>query len=190
MSKRLSIYLSGLLRHHPERAGLDMDTQGWVSVEQLIHGVNAAGRYTLTLPQLQQLVAEDEKGRYRFSEDGLRIRACQGHSIPWVQPITVQMEPPEFLYHGTTARALELIRADGAIRKMKRHAVHLQAAEAKAWQSARRWRGQNPVVLKVAAGALHKEGMTFGRADNEVWCAEQIPFEAVCEVLYAPTAEN
>ena len=34
----LSKYLCLLLRHQPEKAGLDMDKHGWVSAEQLIVG--------------------------------------------------------------------------------------------------------------------------------------------------------
>ena len=30
--REVSVYLSFLLRHHPETAGLDMDRHGWVSV--------------------------------------------------------------------------------------------------------------------------------------------------------------
>ena len=36
----LSKYLCLLLRHQPAKAELDMDEHGWVSVEQLINGVN------------------------------------------------------------------------------------------------------------------------------------------------------
>ena len=32
--REVSVYLSFLLRHHPETAGLDMDRHGWVSVAQ------------------------------------------------------------------------------------------------------------------------------------------------------------
>ena len=60
---KLSIYLCRLLRHAPEDAGLDMDVHGWVSTQQLIDNVNKAGRYRLTMPQLEQLVATDNKGR-------------------------------------------------------------------------------------------------------------------------------
>ena len=34
--REVSVYLSFLLRHHPEAAGLDMDRHGWVSVVQLL----------------------------------------------------------------------------------------------------------------------------------------------------------
>lgn len=93
-------------------------------------------------------IAEDNKGRYRFDEKHEKIKCCQGHSVPWVEPELEYCEPPEFLYHGTTTKALEAIEESGAIKKMKRHAVHMQADISKAWQSAERWH-KTPVVLKI-----------------------------------------
>ena len=62
----LSKYLCLLLRHQPEKAELDMDEHGWVSVEQLIVGVNRHSSYKLDRELLEQIVAEDNKGRYRY----------------------------------------------------------------------------------------------------------------------------
>ena len=180
---KFSIYLSFLLRHHPDEAGLDMDTQGWVSVDQLITNIHAKGRYQIDLPTLQQIVATDRKGRYRFSEDGTQIKACQGHSIPWVTPTLTYTQPPQYLYHGTTTTALEKIQASGAISKMNRHAVHMQAVPKKAWQSATRWK-LRPVILKIDAAAMAADGHVFGVTENEVWCTEVVPVEYIAEVLY------
>ncbi len=181
--KNISVYLCYLLRHHPEAVSLDMDRHGWVDTAQLIDHVNAAGKYTLTLPQLKQIAAEDEKGRYRFNEDCSRIKACQGHSIPWVQPELTESEPPELLYHGTTVSAWQKIQKSGFISRQKRHAVHMQAEPEKAWQSARRWRRQEPVVLKIAAGRMSQDGIRFGVSDNGVWCTEQVDVKYICDVL-------
>ena len=41
------MYLSYLLRHHPEDIGLDMDERGWVSVEQLIEKINSGEKYKI-----------------------------------------------------------------------------------------------------------------------------------------------
>ena len=148
MSKeKTSIHLSYLLRHAPEAAELDMDRHGWVSVSQLISNVNASGKAKLTTEMLQEIVATDNKGRYRFSADGKRIKACQGHSIPWVEPELEARTPREYLYHGTTTEALQDIMKSGAILKMSRHAVHMQADINKAWQSAERRKNKTPVVL-------------------------------------------
>ena len=84
---KLSIYLCRLLRHAPEDAGLDMDRHGWVSTAQLIENVNKAGRYRLTMPQLEQLVAADNKGRYRFSPDKSRMPAR-------MPPLRTRLPPP------------------------------------------------------------------------------------------------
>lgn len=179
-----SIYLSYLLRHNPSDANLDMDKHGWVSVAQLIENISAKGRFVITLDDLKQAVETDSKGRYRISPDGLRIKACQGHSIQWVEPELEIMEPPEYLYHGTTSEALKAIMACGAILRMERHAVHMQADVEKAWKSAKRWKGKNPVVIKIAASNLAKTGVTFGKSENDVWCCTRVPTSYIAEILY------
>ena len=156
--KRLSMYLSYFLRHRPEAAGLQMDEQGWVDVEELINGVNKKGGFTLDRMKLDEIVKGDSKGRYRYSEDGSRIKACQGHSIPWVKPELQFMNPPRYLYHGTTTDAVIQIMRSGKISKMNRHAVHMQEDQKEAWQSAVRWR-KTPVVLKIDAQSMNLAGV-------------------------------
>lgn len=179
---KLSVYISYLLRHQPEAIGLAMDTHGWVSVAELIEKINAAGRYHITESVLDEIVRTDNKGRFRYSEDGTKIKACQGHSISWVKPELTIGQPPEYLYHGTTEENWQKIRESGAIHRMNRHAVHMQAEEAKAWQSARRWH-RTPVVLKIDAAAMYADGTEFGVSDNGVWCTEAVPTKYMLEVL-------
>lgn len=184
-TEHLPIFLSYLLRHAPQEAGLDMDSHGWVSATQLIQRINATGRYQLDREILEKIVATDDKGRFRFSEDGQKIKACQGHSIPWVYPELEFLPPPQFLYHGTTTAAMEKILESGEIKKMSRHAVHLQADVRKAWQSAARWKGKIPVVLKIDATALADTGAEFGKAENGVWCCEAVPVGYIVERIYS-----
>lgn len=184
--RKLSVYLCMLLRHDPGAAGLDMDVHGWVSVDQLIRGVNENSRFRLDRSLLEAIVADDSKGRYRFSEDGSRIKCCQGHSVEWVIPELTYKAPPEMLYHGTTTEAREKILASGEISRMKRHAVHMQADFAKAWQSAARWHGKTPVVLVIDAAAMAADGFTFGVSENGVWCTERVPRNYIRECLYEP----
>ena len=189
MSKqKTSVHLSYLLRHAPEAAELDMDRHGWVSVSQLISNVNASGKAKLTTELLQEIVATDNKGRYRFSPDGKRIKACQGHSIPWVEPELEVRTPPEYLYHGTTTEALQDIMKSGAILRMSRHAVHMQADINKAWQSAERRKNKTPVVLRIAAGRMSENGFNFSISENDVWFCERVPTEYIDVFLY--TKEN
>lgn len=178
----LSVYLSYLLRHDPDDAGLYMDIHGWVDVQELIDGVNARGKYKISRAILEAIVASDEKGRYRISDDGKRIKACQGHSLEWIELELTYCEPPEYLYHGTTSDALERILQSGAISKMKRHAVHMQENMNMAWRSARRWH-RTPVLLKIDAKRMHEDGYQFGVSENRVWCAESVPTAYIYEII-------
>ena len=168
----LSVYISYLLRHQPEVIDLAMDSHGWVLVAELIEKINGAGRYHITESILDEIVREDS----------MRIKACQGHSISWVEPELAIGQPPEYLYHGTTEENWKKIRESGAIHRMSRHAVHMQAEEVMAWQSAKRWHS-TPVVLKIDATAMYTDGMVFGVSDNGVWCVEQVPTRYIVSVL-------
>ncbi len=167
---RLSKFLSLVLRHQPEKAGLTLDASGWVEVEALLRGCNAAG-VSLTRPLLERLVAESDKQRFAFSEDRQRIRANQGHSVDVdlaYEPVT----PPDILYHGTADRFLDSIRTRGLVRG-NRHHVHLSADYAVAVEVGRRH--GRPVVFDVAAERMHADGHRFFRSANGVWLTEQVP---------------
>ena len=177
-----SVYIAYLLRHAPDSLSLAMDAHGWVSVEELLARICAGGKYRISREVLDEIVRTDNKGRFRYNDDGTKIKACQGHSISWVEPELAIGQPPEYLYHGTTEESWQKIRESGAIHKMGRHAVHMQAVEAKAWQSAKRWH-RTPVVLKINAAAMDADGFVFGVSDNGVWCTESVPAGYIIAVL-------
>lgn len=181
---KLSIYLSFLLRHNPDSLHLSMDKHGFVNIEELINAINKDGQYAITKELLGRIVAEDNKGRYRYNADGTKVKACQGHSIPWVEPELKILDPPSVLYHGTTVSAYNGILSSGAILKMKRHAVHLHANLSEAWDSARRWK-KPCVVLKIDSARMFSEGHLFCVSDNMVWLTESVPVKYICGVLHA-----
>lgn len=182
-NQKLSVFLSLLLRHKPEEVELIMDKHGWVSVNQLITNINKQGKYYINFEMLEDIVNSDNKGRYRFNDNKTKIKACQGHSIDWVEPELSIERPPDYIYHGTNTDAMRLIEKSGFISKMKRHAVHTQADESKAWQSAERWH-RTAVVLKINAAQMYKDGFVFGRSDNDVWCVESIPTKYIEERIF------
>lgn len=182
MMNHFGRYLCYLLRHHPEDAKLDMDIHGYVNIEQLIDHINQYSQYHIDKAFLYQVVDTDCKKRYKIKENQW-IKACQGHSIPWVIPELTYQDPPFFVYHGTTLQAWQKIQDSGYISKCKRHAVHTQKDILKAWTSAKRWRHEIPVVLKIDAMKMKYDGYQWGVSDNDVWCVEKVPVKYIIEVI-------
>jgi len=167
---RASKFLSLILRHEPERVGLKLGDAGWVGVDELLQAVNSHG-VSLTLDELKHIVATSDKKRFAFSEDGLRIRASQGHSVE-VDLEYPPQTPPELLYHGTATRFLDDIRQNG-LKKMQRHDVHLSAETKVTLQVG--GRHGKPVLLTIRAGDMHRAGFVFRCSANGVWLVDHVP---------------
>ncbi|MBK1828190.1 RNA 2'-phosphotransferase [Haloferula rosea] len=166
---RLSKLLSLVLRHDPEHLGLQLDSGGWVDVDELLARLST-GSGEVTREHLEMVVSENNKQRFAFSGDGQRIRANQGHSIRVDLGLTPQ-EPPEILYHGTATRFLDSIREKGVIPGSRQH-VHLSQDEPTAVAVGRRH--GKPVVLVVRSGEMHREGLSFFLSKNGVWLTDRV----------------
>ncbi len=167
--EKCSKYLSLLLRHHPEVAGITLDEHGWADVWELLWGINKT--QLLTMEELEEIVATDEKQRYSFNEDKTLIRANQGHSIP-VDVELEQVEPPRILWHGTGEKYTESIDQMGLISKSRLY-VHLSGDR----ETARTvgTRHGKPVIYEVDAGRMAAEGYVFYRSVNGVWLTKVVP---------------
>ena len=168
MSKALnevSKFLSYILRHEPQEIGLVLDSEGWAEIDELISCANKSGK-TIDRDLIQQVVDTSDKKRFSISEDGLRIRAAQGHSVSGVAIAYPEKTPPEFLYHGTATRFLESIEKEG-LKPQERQHVHLSEDEQTASAVGKRY--GKPIVLKIKALQMHKQGFTFLQAENGVW---------------------
>lgn len=171
-STKASRLLSFVLRHKPEDFGIELEGQGWTDVEALLVAFNQRG-IALTRPLLDNIVAQDGKGRYSYSEDGHRIRANQGHSTRAVQLEFTAAEPPSKLYHGTTEAALAQILLDGLL-PMSRQLVHLSASRDTAAQVAHRRKGPH-VILEIDTRAMEADGLQFFLSTNNVWLVRAVP---------------
>ncbi|MBK3529426.1 RNA 2'-phosphotransferase [Streptomyces rubiginosohelvolus] len=175
---KVSKYLSKHLRHQPERIGITLDENGWVGVETLLSAAALHG-FAISRAELDHVVTVNDKRRFTVESggaagvDGDRIRANQGHTVA-VDLDLPPAEPPAYLYHGTVARVMDAIRAEG-LRPMARHHVHLSPDRETATRvGARRGR---PLVLTVDAGAMHRAGHVFRVSANGVWLADAVPPE-------------
>ena len=165
-----SRFLSLILRHQPEVAQISLNEEGWVEATVLLAGCAQAGR-PITKADLVEMVATNPKRRFEFSEDGLRIRACHGHSVP-VELGLSPRRPPAELFHGTAYHKLGSILSDGLL-PLTRQYVHLSDTVETALAVGRR-HGQ-PVVLRVASEQLYRDGFELYRSTNGVWLTEFVP---------------
>lgn len=170
-----SKFLSYVLRHEPQAIGLQLDSEGWADIDALIAGAAKDGR-ALNIALIQAVVSSSDKKRFSISDDGLRIRAVQGHSAASVNLQYVEKEPPEFLYHGTATRFLESIWQRGLIAG-SRHHVHLSQDIPTAIAVGQRY-GQ-PVVLKIEALRMCQHGFKFFQAENDVWLTNHVPMSFI-----------
>ncbi len=164
----VSKFLSLVLRHRPEAAGVTLDREGWVRIDDLLAGCAAHG-IAITRLELLDIVRGSDK--QRFAVDRERIRANQGHSVA-VELGLPPSVPPVTLFHGTVARFIASIRREGLLPGSRTH-VHLSPDPETARRVAVR-RGQ-PVVLVVDAGAMTAAGLPFYRSENGVWLTERVP---------------
>ncbi|TWU18631.1 RNA 2'-phosphotransferase [Allorhodopirellula heiligendammensis] len=168
-----SKFLSLILRHQPEVVGLKLDDEGWLDIAQVVDAANQHGKQ-LSLELLHEVVATNDKKRFALSEDGLRIRASQGHSVAGVDLKLAETTPPATLYHGTVAAFIECIRSTGLEKRSRNH-VHLSTDEETATKVGSR-RGK-PIILRVDAAAMHRDGHLFYLSANGVWLVDAVPVE-------------
>lgn len=166
----ISKFLSLVLRHKPEEIGLVLDTNGWANIDELILLAGHKGM-SLTRAMIETIVAESDKQRFAISEDGVRIRANQGHSVDISLGLKPQV-PPELLFHGTATRFLVSIRARGLHAASRQH-VHLSQDRDTAEKVGSRH--GKPVVLVVESGKMARDGHLFFKSDNGVWLTAAVP---------------
>lgn len=165
---RISKFLSLVLRHKPEAAKIELDTNGWVDITVLLNACRDVGT-PITRDQFDEIVATNEKKR--FTVKGNSVRAAQGHSVN-VNLGYKAVEPPEILYHGTAMQFVDAIKREG-LKPQKRQHVHLSSNTETASSVGKR-RGE-AVILIVKAKEAHIAGISFYTADNGVWLADAIP---------------
>lgn len=136
--------------------------------------MNECGR-PLTRETLQIIIDTNDKRRFALSVDGLRIRAHQGHSLD-IDLALEPREPPDVLYHGTCTRYLDSIRREGLLRGSRTH-VHLSWDRESAVRVGQRH--GRPVVLGVAASAMHQRRFNFYLSENGVWLTEWVPVDFI-----------
>lgn len=176
---KVSKFISLVLRHKPEEAGITLDEHGWADTELLVD--HLAARYPgFTFAMLEEIVRTDDKQRYSFTDDRTQIRANQGHSITvdlGLEPV----EPPEYLYHGTATKFKDDILKDGLIPKSRQY-VHLSDDIETAIKVGERH--GKPVVFAIDSGDMYRDGFKFYKSVNGVWLTDRVPDDYLGELIF------
>src|SRR3989449_10262471 len=104
--------MAGVLRHFPERYGLEMDANGWVDLRDFITALSIRNkRFRFLKPNhILGLIQTDPKGRYEFREG--RIRATYGHSLDVDLDLPTD-NIPEVLFYPTSEEECSVLLGAG-----------------------------------------------------------------------------
>lgn len=171
-TKRISKFLSLILRHKPEALPIELDAQGWADLDEIIEKMQRKGM-EVDQSIIESVVANNDKQRFRLDLANRRIRANQGHSID-IDLALAPSVPPKELFHGTATRFIDSIMEKGLIRGSRQH-VHLSLDIGTATKVGSRH--GKPTILKVDAEAMHQQGFVFYVSENRVWLTEHVPVE-------------
>lgn len=171
---RLSKKLSFVLRHHPDRIGIQLDKFGRADLNDFLKKFNAHYQTPLNKKTIEQIIYQSNK--QRFIIEGSTIRALYGHSIP-VESLEPAADPPETLYHGTSHTAAKLIQQEG-LKKMDRSFVHLSNDSQNAYNVGRH-HDSHPVILKIAAQKANASDISFYSTKSGIWLVDYLPPEFI-----------
>ena len=179
-----SKFLSMILRHKPEKAGISLDANGWANLDDIIRGLNKHGRVHVDLDDIKRIVAISDKQRFVFNSTLTKIRANHGHTVK----VDVELEevtPPEILYHGTATKSLSGIMQEG-IQPRERLHVHVSIDEKTAMNVGQRH--GKAVLLTIEAARMHADGLKFYRSANGIWLTDYVPVKYIrqSDEMYIP----
>ena len=173
-SNSIGKILALVLRHAPEKFGVEMDLNGWVNTRELSDAIQNQRNYYHWIRSwhFQAIADSDEKGRYQV--EGEMIRATYGHSLDLELDLPTD-DIPEALYWpcepGMTSTHLELGLSAG-----DRNHVHLSKTIGKAMEAGH-VRIDRPAIIEIDTSRAIADGHTIWRAGKTVFLCEEMPPE-------------
>lgn len=166
----ISKFLSLVLRHKPEKIGIQLDQNGWVEIKELIEKSNKYG-IQFNRETLNHIVSTNAKKRFAFNDQLNKIRASQGHSVK-IELGYKNQKPPEILYHGTSEKSVDSIQEKGLEKRNRQH-VHLSSDTETAIRVGQRH--GKPFVFEILAEEMYNDNFEFYISENGVWLTDNVP---------------
>ena len=171
--------LALVLRHAPEKFGIEMDINGWVNALDLSVKVQEQRRnfHWLRKWHFEAIASTDDKGRYQVEGD--MIRATYGHSLELELDLPTDNIPEE-LYWPCEEDAVETLLEYGITKGERKH-IHLSKTIANAMEAGH-VRISRPTILEVDTVRAIAEGHIIWRAGKTVFLCEGMPPEFLYKV--------
>lgn len=170
--KSIGRMVTYILRHSPQEYDLQLDKAGYVDIEKLIFSLNKNG-IGIDKAEIEEIGKNE---RFSFNEDHTKIRADYGHSLGLKlgDMFDEPSIPPEYLYHGTHADAVESIMAQGIKRyaQLKKSRDHIFLTESIEVAKKKGNRHGKSVVLRIDAKRMYTNGYKFYNVKNDIWLIE------------------
>ncbi|KAF9687730.1 hypothetical protein SADUNF_Sadunf02G0123400 [Salix dunnii] len=190
--------LTRILRHMASELNLNMRTDGFVKVEDLLKlNMKTFANVPLrshTEDDVKEAVRKDNKQRFSLLEEGeeLLIRANQGHTIKTVESenlLKAILSPDEITVcvHGTYKKNLDSILESG-LKTMQRLHVHFSSGLPTDGQVISGMRRDVNVLIFLDVRKALEEGMKLYISDNRVILTEG--FDGIIPVKYFERIES
>ncbi len=169
--------LAGILRHFPEKFGLNLDQQAWIPILDIVSAIKEkTHRYHwLTVDHIKGIAETDEKGRYEVRSG--KVRATYGHSRD-VELDLPGDNIPQYLYYPVEGNQVEKALEEG-ISPFNKSKVHLSATPKDALEAGT-IHYESPEILRIQAKECSEQSEHgIQKAGKFVFTVDFIPGEFI-----------
>jgi len=179
--------MAGVLRHFPDKLGVNVDGHGWVDVSEFVEAVGGSrsGFHWLREEHIEAIALTDPKGRYQI--DGGMVRATYGHTIDVRLDDLPLAEIDEF-YYPVTEEEIDII-LEGGLNPIDRRSVHLSGSIEKAIEAGK-VRTENPLILRIDGKRAMEDGVKIYKAGKDVYVTDRIEAKYISKVEELPITEK
>ena len=172
--KRLSKFLSLILRHKPQVGPITLDDRGFCAIDELLTATNKKLPFAVERKDIIALTEPPStpNEKRRFELEGNFVRAGHGHSVE-IKGYR-QCKPIGPLFHATPTKAVSSIQESG-LKAMRRERVHLSYDKAITVEAARRQSKQVTLVEVNIEAALAAGVEFYESADERIVLSTDIP---------------
>jgi len=167
----LGKFLVYILGHHPDKFGLVLDEQGFVTIKELLQAINEEEGWShVRRVDVVEVLMTNERQQVEINNDRIRVA---GHPETPYRRVT----PPKMLFYGARRKTYPHIIRKG-LSPMGTRYLPLSLSQDLALRIAKR-REQKPVMLEVHAERASRHGILFYQTTPLIVLTDGVPAEYI-----------